>query len=419
MKVASGNVVVVAFNFVALALLSACLDPGPRDLFGSMMAAMALIASLADFGLGTSIVKYYREIEQEDGVATQAEALLRRVFGWRLIVAAAMACAAALLARPICRLWLHDDGPAGLFRWICLGGFGATLWMFCQASMQARGQFGRYGFQTAANHALRLAAIAALAWWGGLTVGAAVAVAVAVPFVGAAAASMGWTSVFWRSQMPPDRLRARQRELFRFSKWILMSTAIVSVLMRLDIFLIGALTNQAQVGLFDTANSMAQGVPLLTAALSTVLLPRLAATRRRDEMLRVARQFLRVLPFALIGVVLAGLAAHLLIPLLRHGQYNGSAAIFDVLVCAYVLTILGSPISFFCLAFERASWLTWMNLAQLILNIGLSLLFIPRLGGMGGALAILGVRLFAIAYLIVAFRRLLAMAQPGAAQNAQ
>jgi O-antigen/teichoic acid export membrane protein len=198
-----------------------------------------------------------------------------------------------------------------------------------------------------------------------------------------------------------------------------MSTAIVSVLMRLDIFLIGALTNQAQVGLFDTANSMAQGVPLLTASLSTVLLPRLAATRSRDEMLRIVGQFLRASPIVLGGIALAGVAAHLLIPLLRHGRYNGSAAIFDVLVCAYVLTIFGSPISFFCLAFERASWLTWMNLAQLVLNVFLSLLFIPRLGGMGGALAILGVRLFAMAYLLVAFRRLLAMAQPGAARNTQ
>jgi O-antigen/teichoic acid export membrane protein len=410
MKVASGNIVGGAFNFAALLLLSACMDPAPRGLFGSMAAAMVLIATLADFGFGTSIVKFYRQLEKEEGDVTQAEALLRRVFSWRLATAAALAGAAAILARPICRLWLHDENVAPLFRWICLGGFGSTLWMFCQASMQARGQYGRYGFQTAANHALRLSAVAILAWKGGLTVGEAVAVAVAIPFIGAAMAAASWPRVFWSAQMPPDRLRERQRELLHFSKWILMCTGIVSIYMRLDVILLGALRDQAQVGIFDTANSMALSMTLLVASISTVLLPRLAIVRRRDEMRRVMRQFRSMAPLVLGGIALACVAAHLLIPLLRGGRYAGSVYVFDVLVCAYALAIYCDPISFFCMSFNRARWLTWMNLCQLFVNLALSLLLIPRFGALGGALSILGVNLFALSFLIAAYFRLLKMA---------
>ena len=60
---------------------------------------------------------------------------------------------------------------------------------------------------------------------------------------------------------------------------------------------------------------------------------------------------------------------------------------------------------------DRASWLTAMNVGQLILNALLGLWLIPMIGAMGAALASVGVRLFALFFLAGVFRRLLAWAE--------
>jgi O-antigen/teichoic acid export membrane protein len=411
LQVSAGNLVGNALNFIALAMISMSLDPGPRGLFSSMQAAMMLLAAFSDFGLNTTIIKYYRDLEDARR-AQAAEALMRRALWLRLAVAGTMAGLAILLARPICGFWLDAPGAVPLFRLMCLGALGSAIWRYCQAAMQARQQFGWYALLTIANHALRLVLFIALILAGRMGVRPAIVVLMAVPFAGSLGASLLWPADFWRARIAADEMRGQMRALFHFSKWIFLSTIICSVIMRLDILMLGKLSTQQQVGQFGNANDLAQGFPLLAAALSTVLLPKLASTRRRGEMLRIMGYFLRATPLLAAGAGLVIVAAHLLIPFLRGGAYIPSIRVFDLLVIAFSISVVVSPLSFFCLAFERASWLTWMNLAQLAINFGLSLALIPPLGALGSGLATLVVRLFALVFLALAFRRLLAMAEP-------
>jgi O-antigen/teichoic acid export membrane protein len=419
LQVSTGNIAGNALNFIALALLTMHLDPGPRGLFTSMQAAMLLMASLADFGLNTTIIKYYGDLVQA-GRADAAEALLRRALWLRIALAAAFATVACIFAAPICRFWLGRDEIVPLFRLIALGSFGSAVWMYCQAAMQARRQFGWYAVLTIGNHALRLALFAALILAGRMAVDPAVVVLVAVPFAGSLGAALLWPARLWNAQMEPAEMRDRMQSIFHFSKWIFLSSLITTLIVRLDVFMLGRMTDLPTTGQFGNALDLAQGFPLLTAALSTVLLPRLASTRRRDEMLRIVRAFARAAPLVAVGAGLAMLAAHVLVPYIRGGAYTQSIVVFDLLVAGFTLSIFLNPLSFFCLAFERARWMTWMNLAQLAINFGLNLAVIPLWGATGAAGSTLVVRLFGLAFLAVAFQKLLTMADtipPAAPKN--
>ncbi len=409
-KVGIGNVAGGALNWLALALLSDKLAPADRGLFVALQTAMILLATLSDFGLNTTIIKYYRELANQ-GREEAAEALLRWSLWLRIALVGTLVAGCIAAAGPICRDWLGRPEAVGLFRVVCVGALGSSIWLFAQAAMQARERFGWYAGLTTANHALRLGLFAALVATGRLTVAAAVVIMAVIPFVGSLGALITWPRRFWSARMERPELRRRAVEIFHFSKWIFLSTITCAVIMQLDVMLLTALSTEAEVGQFGNARDLSLGFILLASAVSTVLLPRLSATRRRDDMLRIfgymkwASLWLALLVGGAIG------AGHLLIPYLHDGAYVPSIVVFDLLVVSFAITIIVNPLSFFCLAFGRARWLLWMNLAQLGINAGVDFVLIPKLGALAGGISTLLVFLFALVYLAVAFKKLLGMAE--------
>ncbi len=410
--VSAGNVFGNGLSMAALLLIAHnhSMSTAAYGVFGAIYYTMSMLSQFSDFGINTTIVKYYREAE-ESGRPDEAEALLRVTLWVRLAVIAAISGAIAIAAVPVSGFLFHDAALVPLLRLACVGAVGSSLWMFSQGAMQARRQFGSFAVLTTLNHALRLAAIVGLALADRISIEAAVIVNVIVPFAGVACSLYLFPSGFWLSRIDPARLRARIAVIFHLSKWIFLSTIVCTVIMRLDIYLLENLSTQGEVGQYSFALNLSQGIMLITSALATVLLPKLSVTRARGPMIETLRAMLKSVPWLLLAV--AGLAAlvHLGAPFFKQGQYMRSAWVFDMLAVSFAVAAVVSPISFFCLAFDRARWLTWMNVIQLGISFTAGVLLIPRFGALGSGMSSLLVYGFALVYLSIAFKRLLRWAE--------
>ncbi|MCE5229253.1 oligosaccharide flippase family protein [bacterium] len=408
--VSAGNVLGNGLNMAAFLLAAGVLGDERLGIFGAIYYTMTMLAQFADFGINTTVVKYYREAE-EAGRPDEAETLLRTSLWIRLAVIGAIVIPVMIVAAPLCVFLFKDASLANLLRLACVGSVGSLLWMFSQGAMQARRQFGWYAGLTTGNHALRLALFAGLVWAGKLSVGSVMAATVIVPFAGAAGTMFLFPAHFWTARIEMARLRNRLLVILHLSKWIFLSTIVCTVIMRLDIYLLKHLSTAAEVGQYTNAANLAQGLNLLTAALATVLLPQLSVTRSREKMMQAARAMMKAVPWLAIG--LAGLIAvvHVGMPLLRHGEYARSAWVFDLLAISFGIAMVVSPISFFCLAFERARWLTYMNVVQLAISFTAGVLLIPHFGAIGSGISSVLVYGFGMAYLVASFRKLLAMAE--------
>lgn len=168
--------------------------------------------------------------------------------------------------------------------------------------------------------------------------------------------------------------------------------------------------NGVQAGYFGRAALFAQLFPQISAAVSTVLLPRLAATRDAAEMQRLTRRIMKFVPIVALGVGAIILGGEWFFPWFYGADGATSAHVFALLAAGMALSIVLNPLSFFFMAFEKPHWLTQMNVAQLVLNLGLNWVLIPRYGAVGAAGATLAVRLFAVFYLWAGYRRLLKIA---------
>lgn len=408
-KVLTGNLAGNLLNIIALAWLGFALGQANYGLFGYFLNFILFLSQLSDFGLNMTIIKYYRDFATQ-GRLNEAEALLRRSLWIRMAILAVAIAVCILLARPIVTLGLKRPDLAWLFRLSSLGVIGAALWAYCQSAMQARQQFGLYAVLTAANHALRLVLIGLLVYFSHMDLTVAMLVVIVAPFLGIISSARLWPPVFWTARMTPEVMRRQLAGIFHFSKWIFLSMISTTIIMRLDLFLLGYFSSPEDAGQYTMAFNLAQGIPLITAAVSTVLLPKLAATRRRGEIRRITGIFLKASPALAAAVVCLLLLARWIIPPLKGGMYAPCLPVFDLLVIGSSLSLILNPLSYFCLALERASWLTWMNLAQLFLAAGLDLLLIPHWGALGAGITSLTVRLFTILFLGLAYRKILIIA---------
>lgn len=410
--VSAGNIFGNGLTMAAMLLIAHNhnMSTAAYGVFGAIYYTMAMLAQFSDFGINTTIVKYYREAE-EAGRPEEAEALLRITLWIRLAVVGSIAGIVAIAAVPISGFLFRDEAIAPLLRLACIGAVGSSLWMFSQGAMQARRQFTSFAVLTTLNHALRFLAIIVLIVIDRITVGFVVIVNVIVPFAGVACSIYLFPYRFWTAKIDRNRLRERVAVVVHLSKWIFFSTIVCTVIMRLDIYLLENLSTQGEVGQYSFALNLAQGLMLVTTALATVLLPKLSVTRSRGAMLETLRAMIKSVPWLLIAV--AGLMAivHIGAPLFKQGAYARSAWVFDMLAISFAIAAVVSPISFFCLAFERARWLTWMNLIQLGISFTAGVLLIPRYGAIGSGISSLLVYGFALVYLTVVFRRLLRMAE--------
>ncbi len=182
---------------------------------------------------------------------------------------------------------------------------------------------------------------------------------VIVPFAGVACSLYLFPSGFWLSRIDPARLRARIAVIFHLSKWIFLSSIVCTVIMRLDIYLLENLSTQGEVGQYSFALNLSQGIMLISSALATVLLPKLSVTRARGPMIgrcapcssRSRGSCLRW-PASPRSWHLGARSSSKVV----HAQ----RVVFDMLAVSFAVAAVVSPISFFCLAFDRARWLTWM-----------------------------------------------------------
>ncbi|MEN6625507.1 MAG: oligosaccharide flippase family protein [Candidatus Sumerlaeia bacterium] len=408
--VLAGNVVGNAMNLAALLLLAHWLDDSALGVYGTMFFTMVMMSALTDFGINTTIVKYYREAE-ESGRPDEAESLLRASLWVRLAAIGAIAIPGMIFAGPLAAWLFKKPEFAHMLRLICLGALGGSAWMFSQGAMQARRQFNRYATITASNHALRLAAFCALAWAGRLSVNSALIATIAVPFIGAAGAFALFPDRFWSARIDPARLRERVVTILHLSKWVFLSTIIVSIMVWLSVYLLNRYSTEAELGQYTNALNIAQGIHLLTAALATVLLPNLSVTRSREKMLYAMSVTVKSIPWiaACLAVLIA--VVHMGVPYLHGGQYGRSAWVFDLLAISFSIAIVVNPLSFFCLAFERARWLTWMNLAQLAIAYVSGRLLIPHFGAIGAGLSSMLIYVFALVFMLAAFKKLLRVAK--------
>lgn len=333
----SGTIVNGLLGMVFYILVARYLGPTDFGIFSIAIASIALIASIANIGIDTGIVRFVgRYILTEKNKALKFLKLGLEI----KILSSLVVLAVGWLIMPFVTMKLL--GKPELLYPLGLSLFGVAtslLFSFVTSSVQALQRFWVWSGLNIVTNLLRLVAVVIFFNLGLLLVESSLWLYILFPLFGFVAGLF-----FLPKFIKVNKEVGVLAEFVNYNKWIAIFTLIAAISSRLDTFLSARLLSLSEVGIYSVAVTLSGIVPALVFALATVVAPKLASmTNNKDAYSYLKKLQLFVIALALLGIFVGIPLSYILIPLLYGTQYLASIVPLTILIVAQAIFLISVP----------------------------------------------------------------------------
>ena len=367
-----------AIGFVLTAVLARWGGTQVLGVFAIALAFSALLSPLVELGLNRIIVRESARSPEQSGTFVAAALLIR-----------------ALAAVPVLGLALavaHGLGyPSETVSMIGL--IGAVA---CLGLLQAAFRMQFYAFQKmefdAVTRLLERIVATGLGIW--VIISGHGLVWIGVAFV---VASLGGLVVTWLiARVKFGRLPLRSLDyavcvsLLRPAWPLAIAGILVAVYFRVDVVILSILADESAAGLYSAARNLVLALTLVSLALNSSVFPILSQQYAHDR--RAFETTLKTsLRYALLIAVPMGFGlmalADSVISILYGPEFSGAVPLLRILAAGLVLMFVTSFFGMVSVAIHRQGWIAVIALCNVLFNISLNVVLVPRLGALGSAVA--------------------------------
>jgi O-antigen/teichoic acid export membrane protein len=401
------QVATVIAAFVSSVLIARGLGPAGVGQYALILSVAGVAASLSDLGIGQTAIRFASRAASV-GDADGQMAVLRWAFRLRLALSILATGILILLAPKLAVLWNSPDLTT-VMRIGLVGGIFTALASIPSIYFQSLKQFGRNASISVAQTMITLTGIVLLALLQLWSVESVVVVSLIASALGAMifvlaiprgalvgrnplphSIGEGWRKV-WQNPLSGETATPVKEgdDPATFARYNLASTVIVLVILRLDVWLMGAFLEQSQVGIYNIASRFATPLAILLTAIGAALWPRASSHLTLDQIRQLMKKTFQLCGvIALFGTVYA-IFVPILAPLLFGRAFEGSVLLGQVLCIRYAFAILIAPVGIigYSLGMVRIYWR--VNLVQLVAVVVVNVALLPRYGPLASAFALL------------------------------
>jgi len=184
--------------------------------------------------------------------------------------------------------------------------------------------------------------------------------------------------------------RARLRSLARDGSPIMLSGVMVMVYSRIDQVLLGQMSTAHELGIYASAVKLVEMWYFLPSAVAISVFPSVVEALQVSPALfeaRLVRLYDLMSRMSYAIALPISLAAPWIVRIVFGPAYAAAAPMLSALIWSIVFTNLGTARGLFLSAMNW-TWAYFMTVTVgCIVNVGLNLLLIPRMGGMGAVIA--------------------------------
>lgn len=178
------------------------------------------------------------------------------------------------------------------------------------------------------------------------------------------------------------------RGSLRFGMEAYLANLVWTLVLRIDGFMLGAIAGAASMGIYSIAVLLGEMLWYLPRSLTFALNPRIAQATRKDAVALTLRSSRSAFAITLAGSVVVILVARPLLPFVFGDAFRAAYLPLVCLLPGIVANAIASPLSLFLTQQAgRPRDNAWISGIALAINIGLNLIWIPRFGPTGAALA--------------------------------
>lgn len=391
-----GNIFNAGFVFLFITLVSRVLGPGDFGLFSVALAILTVMEGIAQFGTTPSLTRlasFYLKQGQPGPVKEIMGAILR----FRLVMGILIALVGWWLAIPLAFFVFKEPKLVPLLRISSIGVSGLLLSTYIYAVLQAYEQFLVYAGVNVFIGAGRFLLGLGLLYFYRLSPTNSCLVYIIPLFLAFLAGGLF---------IPKGYLMAKtskkiHQQIFFFSKWLVAASFLGIIYNRLDMFIIARLLNMESVGIYSSAFRLASLLLMISGTITIVLFPKVSSFTKVSQV----RSYLKKAAVVSLGIsALLSPFWFVSLPLVKaiYGPaYISAAGIFRILLPAFMIEILYSPLVLVLYAINKPQHLTFLAAGNILICFWGNLFLIPLLQVEGAAIITLLVRLFNLTYLTV------------------
>ena len=402
------QIVAVLAGIATSVLAARGLGPDDFGAYALVLSVAGIATVLSDLGIGQTAVRYASRAVSQNDVGGQLT-ILRWAFRVRLILSL-LVTTGLFIASPFLadRVW-KMEGLAPLLQLGLLGGVFNALASVPNIYFQSIKQFERNTIVTVGQTLISFAGICIVAWRSAWSVQAVLVATLAGAGVGTIAfllmvprtALLTGTEGFLPSarrirnllQGPVQDIAPTEPGVEAtpgvFAGFNLVSMVVVMLITRADVWLMGLLLTKHDLGIYNAASRFAMPLAIVLNAINAALWPRASATKSARETMAMLSQTFRLSFIVALCAAVYALVAPLLAPVLFSQAYAESVTLGQILSLRYALAILICPIGVIGYSFGMVRVYWWINMVQLAAVLTINVVFLPRIGPMASALALI------------------------------
>jgi O-antigen/teichoic acid export membrane protein len=384
--VGAASVSTAVLGAAASALYGRTLGVADFGVMTLLISLITMIVALSDLGISGSMVRFGAEAIAK-GNTERLQSVFAVALRAKVVLGIVVLSVAFLFLNPIvAAVFQHVDANiTGYFSLaLVAAGVGMTA-SFFPPIYQTHQRFREQALITVIPPLFKvgLLALAAFAFTA-LSVHVGVWIEIATAVIALAA---GWAlSPARRFAMLGDQ-SALRREMLSFNKWLALYYVLNLLGGRVDLFLVGGLSDAHALGLYGAASKISSIVIIVSNSYLMVLLPDLSSALTPEIVRKKQRNSFLIVGLFVLGIAVLAMFSDLIVFLIFGNGFAGAGALVRIMCIGLFFTVMAYPLNATLFAWNRSEVFPLMSgIAILALVVGNAFL-IPLWGAAGAAAA--------------------------------
>ena len=374
------------FGAIGAAIIARALGVEEFGVLSLVVSVMTLLEAFSDLGLSSALSRFGSE-SVAGGDLARFRTLASIVFRWRWTVAAIVILLSFVFLRPLMGYFFTQvDGRIEfLFKISLVGVVFATLGGTFTAVYQSFKEFRTQALLSIGRGASKVLLIILFVYAFSL-----------VSLTWMLVAEILSAMVFFLAGylFLPVRglnLRARDREtergLVKFARWIALSQIFAMLATRIDLALLGALSDATSLGLYSAAQKVIGLMTVAVVSYSSVLFIEMSSAPSSAALARKRKEALAVVIAVIGGIGLAALLADPIVPILFGEKFSGAIPAFRIMCAGLAFVVAAFPTNGTLFARNRSFAFPVMSGTSIAVLVPANVMLVPEYGPVGAAIS--------------------------------
>ncbi len=384
------NLAINGIGFLITVLMTRTLTVYEFGLISTTISLFEFIClNLTDLGFNMSFVKYYSFFKNKS--LSKISFLLKHAFIRRLIFSIMYTVIFYFLYSVIAERTFNNSDLSHLFYISMFGIFGFSIYDFIKSPYaQAKENFRLMAILPTINKIVLLALFFViylmdylnpenyvLIYWIPSYI-----IIIAVFFTDT------WKKIFNSFKVKNTSIKDKKElvtSFVKYTKWTFIIFITLSLVNKIDIFLLQAFRNSTEVGYYNGAFKFVSAIVVAFKALEKVLFPFVSRLETSSSIKNYLRNLAFITPIVLIVTVAIAFLGAYFIPIIFSSKYTNSIVPFKIMVFAWIPAIFFQLFFLVFHSINKPHVITIINLITLIILFIADLILIPTLGVLGVA----------------------------------